>query len=123
MPAAKIQSRGHFSISRRRGESLSGQIVWHVQDAIQSGRLVAGALLPSSRALARTLRVSRNTVLAAYDELKARGTIHGRRGAGMRVAGAGARAFDIRRLAREAQYPFRTISATDPDGNPVRFVY
>ena len=59
-------------------------------------------------------------MLTAYDELKARGVIAGRRGAGMRiVAPGGVRGFDLRRLLREAQYPARTITVTDPDGNAI----
>ena len=123
MRSAKIQLRSQFSIDRRRDEALSLQIVQQLQDAIHGGRLAAGTLLPSSRALARTLRVSRNTVLAAYDELKARGLIRGRRGAGMRVAAVSARVFDVRRAVREAQYPSRTLTVQDPDGNPIRLVY
>jgi GntR family transcriptional regulator/MocR family aminotransferase len=83
-----------------------------------------GATLPSSRALARALGVSRNTVLTAYDELKARGVIAGRRGAGMRiVAASGMRGFDLRRLLGEAQYPTRRITVKDPDGNVLYLNY
>lgn len=49
--------------------------------------------------------VSRNTVLTAYDELKARGLITDRRGAGMRVGSGAIRGFDVRGVLREAQYP------------------
>ena len=42
---------------------------------VQRGRLRPGARLPSSRALATTLGVHRNTVLAAYRELAAEGWI------------------------------------------------
>lgn len=42
---------------------------------VQRGRLRPGARLPSSRALAATLGVHRNTVLAAYRELAAEGWI------------------------------------------------
>ena len=123
MPWAKIQLTGQFAIDRGRSEPLFLQIVRQLQDAIGSGQLPAGALLPSSRALARTLRVSRNTVLTAYDELKARGLIRGRHGAGMRVAAAVARGFDVRNAVREAQYPGRTMTVKDPDGNLVHLVY
>lgn len=37
--------------------------------AISEGRLAAGAALPSSRDLAKTLRLSRNTVSASYEQL------------------------------------------------------
>ena len=107
--------------TRPRGvEPLSMQIVRQLQEAIASGRLRPGALLPSSRSCARALGVSRNTVLTAYDELKARGLIRGRRGAGMRVAAAsGVETFDLPRVLREAQYPTRTLALQDQDGNPI----
>jgi DNA-binding GntR family transcriptional regulator len=55
---------------------------------IANGRLRPGARRPSSRALARQLRVSRNTVVAAYDDLAARSLLCGRTGAGSFVDSA-----------------------------------
>jgi DNA-binding transcriptional regulator YhcF (GntR family) len=124
MRTAKIHLEGQFAIDRARGEPLSLQIVRQLERAIERRCVARGTTLPSSRALARALRVSRNTVLTAYDELKARGLIAGRRGSGMRVVSAsGARGFDLRRLLREAQYPARTIAVTDPDGLPLYVTY
>jgi DNA-binding transcriptional MocR family regulator len=69
-------------------------------------------------------RVSRNTVLSAYDELKARGLIAGHRGSGMQiVVPGGVRSFDLRRLLREAQYPARRITVEDPDGHAISVGY
>jgi GntR family transcriptional regulator/MocR family aminotransferase len=48
----------------------------------RSGRLAPGSRLPGSRELARTLRVHRNTVLAAYQELLAEGFLETQRGRG-----------------------------------------
>ena len=56
--------------------------------AIANGRLGPGARLPSTRELARRLKVSRNTVMAAYDDLMARGLLDGRTGAGSFVSDA-----------------------------------
>src|SRR3954469_19282144 len=44
-------------------------------DDIRRGRLRPGDALPGSRTLARTLKVHRNTVLAAYRELESEGWI------------------------------------------------
>jgi GntR family transcriptional regulator/MocR family aminotransferase len=46
-----------------------------ISDDVRRGRLPRGAELPGSRALAASLGVHRNTVLAAYDELAAEGWI------------------------------------------------
>ena len=124
MRAAKIQLRGQFSINRRADEPLSLQIVTQLQRAIEAGRLRPGATLPSSRTLARVLGVSRNTVLTAYEELKSRALIRGKRGAGMRVtAASGNRGFDLRRVMREAHFPSRMIVLNDPDGNQIHVAY
>jgi GntR family transcriptional regulator/MocR family aminotransferase len=78
VPLAKIQLKGQFAIKRDRAQPLSVQIVHQLQEAIESGRVTDGTQLPSTRSLARTLGVSRNTVLTAYDELAARGFIRSR---------------------------------------------
>ena len=57
-----------------------------LRGAILTGRVPAGARLPSSRGLAAELRVSRNTVLYAFEQLAAEGYIEARRGAGTFVA-------------------------------------
>ena len=121
MRAAKIHLAGQLAIDRARDEPLWLQIVGQLERAIQRGNLDRRATLPSSRALARTLGVSRNTVLCAYDELKSRGLIAGHRGAATRiVAVGGMTGFDLRRLLREAQFPTRWITVEDPDGNALR---
>lgn len=51
------------------------QIARALSDDIRRGRLKAGAPLPGSRALANTLQVHRNTILAAYQELESQGWI------------------------------------------------
>ena len=57
--------------------------------AILDGRVNAGARLPASRSLARELDLSRNTVLAAYEQLQAEGFLLGRVGSGSYVANVG----------------------------------
>src|SRR6476646_10501894 len=49
------------------------QLIRSLKGAILDGRFVAGARLPASRSLARELDISRNTVLAAYEQLQAEG--------------------------------------------------
>ena len=50
-----------------------------------AGTLRAGDRLPSTRALAATLGVSRTVTAAAYDQLLAEGWVAGRRGSGTYV--------------------------------------
>ena len=64
------------------------QIARAVAEDVRRGRLKPGARLPGTRELARTLRVHRNTVVAAYDELAAEGWIETARAAGTFVSRA-----------------------------------
>jgi DNA-binding transcriptional MocR family regulator len=56
-----------------------------LQATIAGGDLVPGDRLPSERQLARALAVSRATVVAAYDQLRAVGYVDSRQGSGTRV--------------------------------------
>jgi GntR family transcriptional regulator / MocR family aminotransferase len=58
----------------------------HMRAAILSGELKGGLKLPSTRALAEQLNISRNTVLNAYRQLLAEGYLEGRGGSGTYVA-------------------------------------
>jgi DNA-binding transcriptional regulator YhcF (GntR family) len=120
MAAAKIHLRGQLAVNRKAAEPLSLQIVRQLREAIESGRVAAGTRLPSTRSLARTLGVSRNTVLAAYDELTAQALVRSRRGAGVYVfVPATATGFDLGSVMRDAQYPSQAIVIHDLDGNPI----
>ncbi|HBW16765.1 MAG TPA: GntR family transcriptional regulator [Desulfovibrio sp.] len=66
--------------------SLGRQLYERLKQMILDGELAAGARLPSSRALAVELGVSRNTVLDAYDQLSAEGYLETRHGSGTKVA-------------------------------------
>jgi GntR family transcriptional regulator/MocR family aminotransferase len=65
---------------------LNRQLYFAVRDAILDARLQPGTRLPSTRALADDLAVSRNTVMAAFEQLLAEGYIEGRVGAGSFVS-------------------------------------
>ncbi len=62
------------------------QLEHTLRDAIRDGRLQAGARLPSSRALAAELGISRGVVTSAYEQLAAEGYLQTRQGAPVRVA-------------------------------------
>lgn len=65
---------------------LHEQLERSIREGIQTGRLAAGARLPSSRALAVELGVSRGVVTEAYGQLVAEGYLSSRQGAPVRVA-------------------------------------
>jgi GntR family transcriptional regulator/MocR family aminotransferase len=65
---------------------LHRQLYFGLREAILESRLPPGARLPSTRSLAGDLGVSRNTVLAAFEQLLAEGYIQGRVGAGSFVS-------------------------------------
>ncbi len=68
---------------------LYAQLTRALKGAILAGRVAAGARLPATRVLARELELSRNTVLAAYEQLHAEGFLHGRVGSGSYVTATG----------------------------------
>ncbi|MBJ7341675.1 PLP-dependent aminotransferase family protein [Mycolicibacterium sp.] len=61
-----------------------------LRDAVRSGRLGSGSMLPPSRTLASDLGLARNTVAEAYAELVAEGWLASRQGAGTWVVDAAA---------------------------------
>jgi GntR family transcriptional regulator/MocR family aminotransferase len=62
------------------------QLYHHIREAILTGKLTSGSRLPSSRALASELNVSRNTVFNAYAQLMAEGYLESSTGSGTFVA-------------------------------------
>ena len=62
------------------------QLTRALKGAILDGRMAAGVRLPPTRELAHQLELSRTTVLAAYEQLRAEGFINGRVGSGSYVA-------------------------------------
>jgi GntR family transcriptional regulator / MocR family aminotransferase len=73
-------------ISSEPGIPLYRQLYTHLRTAILTGDLKPGMRLPSTRALAIQLNVSRNTVLNAYQQLIAEGYLDGMVGNGTFVA-------------------------------------
>jgi DNA-binding transcriptional MocR family regulator len=82
--------------------------------------LAPGARLPSVRALAASLAVSKSTVVEAYDRLVAEGAVMARRGAGFFVAGPTrplvlARAVERREPVADWLWSVRAALESDPD--------
>ena len=105
------------------------QLYNQLRQSILEQKLTAGARLPSTRMLARTLGVSRNTVLNTYDSLVADALIVARRGSGTYVStpSDGVRPlatptrppFDLWAAVREALFPTASVWLHDPEENPM----
>ncbi|MFJ9388244.1 PLP-dependent aminotransferase family protein [Nocardioides sp. NPDC101246] len=74
------------TLDRICGEPLPAQLAGQVRTLVLSGTLGTGDRLPSSRALAADLGVSRAVTEQAYDQLTAEGWLEARRGSGTYVA-------------------------------------
>lgn len=68
------------------GRLRSKDLAQQIRTAILEGRLRRGSRLPSTRALAESLGVSRTLVTRVYEELLAEGYLEARRGSGTYVA-------------------------------------
>jgi GntR family transcriptional regulator/MocR family aminotransferase len=97
------------------------QVYDTMRRAMSSGELPPGARLPSTRALAAKLRVSRNTVITAYEMLAAEDLIRTVKGSGTRVRGAVAypQLPDPRLILRDAQYPAKALHFSDREDNHI----
>lgn len=73
------------TIDRTKGH-IGQQLTDSLRKAISTGELKAGERLPSSRALADSLGVSRGTVTEAYEQLRAEGLLDTKASASTRVA-------------------------------------
>ncbi|MEU6187421.1 PLP-dependent aminotransferase family protein [Nocardia sp. NPDC047038] len=98
-----------LDLDRDLARPLSVQIADQLRRAATSGPLRGGDRLPSTRALAGRLGVSRTVVAAAYDQLHAEGWLDGRRGSGTYLTTAPAAA------------PARTDPVDDTDAAPQLF--
>ena len=74
-----------LNLDRQKPKPLYLQIYDELRLAILAGRLYAGMRLPSSRDMAATLHVSRNTVKNAYEQLIAEGYLDAETGSGTYV--------------------------------------
>ena len=89
-------------LDRRLAEPLGSQLQRELREAIRSGRLSTGERLPSTRALARELAVSRGLVVECFAQLEAEGYLRTRPGSATRVA-----ADAVLRAARPRPQPWR----------------
>src|SRR6185312_14350854 len=71
---------------KEQGETLIDAVMGAIRRRIGMRSLTPGAKLPSIRAFAATMRVSKSTVVEAYERLMAEGVIQSRPGSGYYVA-------------------------------------
>lgn len=74
-----------WTIEHTSRTSLPDQIAGCVRRGIADGELVVGERLMPAQQLADALSVDRNTVLAAYRQLRDAGVLEFRRGRGVRI--------------------------------------
>lgn len=74
-----------FELHKENGIPLYVQIESKIADLIRSGMLRPGDKLPATRELSRQLRVHRNTVVQAYQELEVKGWVRSEIGSGTYV--------------------------------------
>jgi len=118
MARSRTSSGGELLVELRRDDPtpLHRQLEHELRSAIRAGRLEADTALPSSRALADQLGLSRGVIVEAYEQLVAEGYLASRPGGATRVAdnvGAG----PARPEAARAPLP-RRLPAEDP---PINF--
>ncbi|MDW4907937.1 PLP-dependent aminotransferase family protein [Streptomyces sp. ADMS] len=84
--AERVGADLHLELDLSGPGGRRAALIRALRDAVRSGRLAPGTLLPPYRSLAADLGVARNTVADAYAELVAEGWLSARQGSGTRVA-------------------------------------
>jgi GntR family transcriptional regulator/MocR family aminotransferase len=92
MGRSRTSSASELLVSLRRDRTvpLHGQIEQELRRAVRAGRLVAGTVLPSTRALAAQLGLSLGVVVEAYEQLVAEGYLTSQPGGATRIAAVSA---------------------------------
>jgi len=85
-PVRGRDGAGSLDITRDSDVPISTQLYWQLAYQVDTGRLHAGARLPTVRELGGVLHVNPNTIRAVYRRLADAGYVVSRQGAGTRVA-------------------------------------
>lgn len=96
---------------------MPAQLAMQLRALIADGTLGVGEALPSTRALAARLRVSRGTVVEAFEQLSAEGYLEATRGSGTRVHP------DLAALPRPAHREAPPAPTPRPAGIEMRMVH
>lgn len=89
------------------GGAVTKQLCMYLREHIENGSLVPGLRLPPTRQAAQELRIARNLVIEAYEQLTAEGYLTTRTGAGTYIA-EGIRSRPS--TSRSASQPARSLS-------------
>jgi GntR family transcriptional regulator / MocR family aminotransferase len=93
------------------GGSLNRWLYEELRSAILDGRLRPGARLPATRDLASIYRLSRATMVTAFDQLKSEGYVEGRSGSGTYVSQVlPEQLLDVRGPRAEKRLPHRRVA-------------
>ncbi|AOR23435.1 PLP-dependent aminotransferase family protein [Clostridium taeniosporum] len=74
------------TININKDKPIYLQIKQHIIDGIKKGELKKDSKLPSTREVSKLLKISRNSVISAYEELESDGIIISKRGIGTFIA-------------------------------------
>jgi len=88
-----MATRINVRVNRKKPESMTRQIREQLNDLIEAGELAVGTLLPSERELANSLKVARNVVRGAYEQLMDAGQLRseGRKGRSVSTSRGGSK--------------------------------
>ena len=86
MPKKSLEVLLDVSVNRANAVPLHRQVYLGIRRLVLAGQLKPGSRLPSTRQLASDLRLSRTTVLDAFEQLIFEGYLQGKVGSGTRVS-------------------------------------
>lgn len=112
---ANVDEPSWLALDRRAGETLRAALERTLRNAIRGGALREGVRLPSSRALAASLGVSRGVVRDAYGQLSAQGFLVTKPRAAPVVAAVPRADTRPRQPAPPAPAPRYDLTPTTPD--------
>jgi GntR family transcriptional regulator/MocR family aminotransferase len=81
-----MRALGSIWLDRNSRYTLQDQLVRQIKEHVQQGKLKPGEAMPSSRELATELKLSRNTVVYAYDRLEGEGYLEAESRSGVFVS-------------------------------------
>ncbi|WP_433561540.1 GntR family transcriptional regulator [Nocardia sp. CA-151230] len=90
-----------WHIDQTSRATLQEQIAACVRRAVTTGELAINEQLPPATELAKALSVDRNTVLAAYRQLRAERVVDFRRGRGVRITATAPTSAPVEQAARQ----------------------